>query len=153
MAMHGQIGPQSASPKTMAEQSANGRHLVRLLYQCLRFGVVGALATAIHLGLFALLIELLDMRPFWANFPAFAVALIVGFVGHRLWTFRCKGTEQNWSSAFPKFAGTALFGLALNSSIVSGIEAAGLGYGYSMVLMATLTPGAVFVISKFWAFA
>jgi putative flippase GtrA len=137
----------------MAEQSANGRHLVRLLYQCLRFGVVGGLATAIHLVLFAFLIELLDVRPFWANFPAFAVALVAGFVGHRLWTFRCEDAKRNWRSAFPKFAGTALFGLALNSSIVSGIEAAGLGYGYSMVLMATLTPAAIFLISKFWAFA
>lgn len=115
--------------------------------------MVGGLATAVHLGLFALLIELVAMRPIWANLPAFGVAIIVGFVGHRLWTFRSENAERHWSSAFPKFAGTALFGLALNSIIVSGVEAAGLGYGYSMVLMATLTPGAVFVISKFWAFA
>lgn len=128
----------------------------RLFVQGLKFGTVGALATGVHLSLFALCIELAGMRPFWANFPAFGVALIVGFAGHLRWTFRnpARGTTSRWPVAFVKFASTALIGLALNSLIVLGtVDTLGLSYVYAMILMATVTPAAVFILSKFWAFA
>jgi putative flippase GtrA len=128
----------------------------RLLVQGLKFGTVGGLATAVHLTLFVFCIELLGMKPFWANFPAFAVAVVVGFTGHFLWTFRSQHANEanSWTPALVKFTVTAVLGLLLNSLIVYGVvDALGLGYGYAAVLMATLTPAAVFTVSKFWAFA
>ena len=128
----------------------------QLLIQGLRFGMVGGLATAVHLLFFVLCIELAGMPPFWANFPAFAVALVVGFFGHLRWTFRSQEGTATGSLApsFMKFLATALFGLALNSLIVFGVvDTFGMAYGYAMALMATVTPGAVFTLSKFWAFA
>lgn len=128
----------------------------QLLVQGLKFGTVGGFATAVHLLLFVLCIELAGMQPFWANFPAFAVALVVGFIGHLGWTFRGqKGTGTNsWALSFMKFLATAVFGLLLNSLIVFGVvDTFGMAYGYAMALMATVTPGAVFTLSKFWAFA
>jgi putative flippase GtrA len=125
-----------------------------LLVQGLKFGTVGGLATAVHLALFVLCIELLGMRPFWANFPAFAIAVVVGFAGHFLWTFRDRDGVNSWKPAFVKFAVTAILGLFLNSLIVYGVvDTFGLGYGYAAALMATLTPAVVFAVSKFWAFA
>jgi len=127
-----------------------------LLVQGLKFGAVGVLATGVHLSSFALCIELAGMRPFWANFPAFALALAVGFAGHLRWTFRKQGRAAAgpWPLAFVKFASTAVLGLALNSLIVFGtVDALGLSYVYAMILMATVTPGVVFSLSKFWAFA
>lgn len=103
-----------------------------------------------------LCIELFDMRAFWANFPAFGVALLVGFTGHLLWTFRRQGTDGKHSLAptLARFAVTAVFGLLLNSLIVYGVvDAFGLAYGYAVLLMATVTPAAIFIISKWWAFA
>lgn len=128
----------------------------RLLVQGLKFGAVGGIATAVHLLLFVLCIELVGMPPFWANFPAFAVALVVGFVGHLGWTFRHRDGSGTSSRAhsFLKFAATAAFGLLLNSLIVFGIvDTFDFAYGYAMALMATVTPVAVFTLSKFWAFA
>lgn len=127
-----------------------------LLVQGLKFGAVGGLATVVHLTLFVFCIELVGMRPFWANFPAFAIAVVVGFTGHFLWTFQHRGRDgaSSWTPAFVKFAVTACLGLLLNSLIVYGVvDMSGLGYGYAAALMATLTPAAVFIVSKFWAFA
>lgn len=126
-----------------------------LLVQGLKFGTVGGLATVVHLTLFVFLIELVGMQPFWANFPAFAVAVVVGFAGHFLWTFQHRDREgaSSWTPAFVKFAVTAVLGLLLNSLIVYGVvDVFGLGYGYAAALMATLTPAAVFTAAKFWAF-
>lgn len=123
-----------------------------LLVQGLKFGTVGGLATVVHLTLFVICIELAGMQPFWANFPAFAVAVVVGFTGHFLWTFR--DGANSWKPAFMKFAVTAILGLLLNSLIVYGmVDVLGLGYGYAAATMATLTPAVIFVVSKFWAFA
>lgn len=140
----------------MADSLPARSNLRPFLFQGLRFGAVGGLATGLHLAIFALCIELGGMQPFWANFPAFSVALVIGFIGHLHWTFRHqngKGTGA-WPRAFTKFLVTALFGLLLNSLIVLGVvDMLGLKYGYAMILMATLTPAAVFTVSKFWVFA
>jgi putative flippase GtrA len=131
-------------------------HPHSLLAQGLKFGTVGGLATAIHLSFFVLCIEFAGMQPFWANFPAFAIALLVGYAGHLRWTFRNPDGmgPAAWPFAFLKFTATAAFGLLLNSLIVLGtVDMFGLPYGYAMVLMATATPGAVFALSKYWAFA
>lgn len=140
----------------MSEKPSVGARSRLLLVQGLKFGTVGGLATVVHLALFVVCIELAGMRPFWANFPAFAVALLVGFTGHFLWTFRHRDGEGeiSWATAFAKFAVTAVFGLLLNSLIVYAVvDGFGAGYGYAAALMATLTPAAVFSVSKFWAFA
>ena len=150
-------GPENhMAPKPVCEKPPINLYSRRLLVQGLKFGTVGGLATAVHLSLFVLCIELAGMQPFWANFPAFAVALVIGFAGHLRWTFphQDRTGTNSWPLPFVKFAATAVFGLLLNSLIVFGIvDTFGLGYGYAMTLMATVTPGAVFTLSKFWAFA
>lgn len=140
----------------MVEETRTNLYSRRLLVQGLKFGTIGVLATATHLTIFVLCIELAGMKPFWANFPAFAVSLLVGFAGHLHWTFRHtdRSGKSRWPLAFAKFAATAISGLALNSLIVFGIvDTFGMEYGYAVVLMATVTPAAVFTLSKYWAFA
>lgn len=140
----------------MSEQPPVDARWRLLLVQGLKFGTVGGLATVVHLTLFVFCIELVGMQPFWANFPAFAVAVVVGFTGHFLWTFQHRDREgaSSWTPAFVKFAVTAILGLLLNSLIVYGVvDTLGQGYGYAVALMATFTPAAVFTVSKFWAFA
>lgn len=133
-----------------------GGSLRRLLTQGAKFGFVGLVATAVHLAVFVLCIELAGMRPFWANFPAFGLAVLVGFAGHFRWTFRDQtgAAGKDAGPALAKFLATALLGLALNSLVVYGIvDMAGLGYPYAAALMATAVPATVFLVSKFWAFA
>jgi len=136
--------------------AGQGAAMRRLLSQGAKFGLVGLAATGVHIAVFVLCIELAGMRPFLANFPAFAVAVLVGFAGHFSWTFRdqARGAGRPATASLARFLATALLGLVLNSLVVYGVvDLLGLAYGYAAVLMATAVPATVFLVSKFWAFA
>lgn len=123
--------------------------------QVFRFGLVGMSATATHVLVFAMLIEVAATAPVPANLIAWVVAFIVSFAGHFLWTFK-EAREQTGYSAvtrLPRFLVVSLFGLGLNTTIVYFVERLGLHYMVSIILMVTLVPATVFVFSKFWAFS
>ena len=127
----------------------------KLFVQGLRFGLIGGIATIVHIGIFTLCIEILGVRPFVANFPAFSIAVLVSFAGHFSWTFKHhdEHDRKEWMPALVKFIVVALLGLGMNSVIVYGVvNVAQLPYWYAIVLMVTVTPLAVFVLSKLWAF-
>lgn len=130
------------------------RHLVR---QGLRFGVVGAVSTITHVGVFILCIEAFGTQPILANIPAFVVALVVGFTGHFSWTFP-KSTNASSAHArlraLVRFAAVAGIGLALNATVVfSIVNVWGLPYLYAVALMVTLVPILLFFLNRHWAFA
>jgi putative flippase GtrA len=128
--------------------------LWRLGLQYGRFGAVGAAATATQVTLFTSLIELAGLEPLVANLGAFVIALLVSFLGHRYWTFRAVAVERTALCSLSRFAVVALVGLALNSlAVYLTIDLLGLSYRYALVLMVSAVPLAVFVLSKFWAFA
>jgi putative flippase GtrA len=119
--------------------------------QGVRFAAVGAAATAIHVLLFVALIEALQMSALLANLAAFGSALLLSFAGHCHWTFRVQ--DGRWR-AFGRFAVVALLGLGLNSGIAYGIaDRLGWHYAYAVVAMVTVTPVALFLLSRRWAFA
>lgn len=130
--------------------------LLQLLAQGLRFGIVGLLATGVHVLVFVGCIELLHMAPLWANFPAFLVALLSGFVGHFTWTFRMheRGLQDNWKAALLKFLTVSVFGLGLNTLVVFlVVNLSGLPYPYAVLLMVTVVPATMFVLQKYWTFS
>ncbi|MFC1771772.1 GtrA family protein [Pseudomonadota bacterium] len=130
--------------------------LATTLRQAFKFGLVGILATLVHISIFVFCIEALDIRPFLANFPAYGVAVLVGFWGHFSWTFkRDDANDQRfWAQALTKFVIVSLLGLGLNSMIVYGVvDLMGWSYHIAILLMVTVTPAIVFVLSKLWAFA
>jgi putative flippase GtrA len=124
--------------------------LRRVAFQYIRFAGVGAVAAVVHITLFAALIELLQISALAANLAAFGAALLLSFVGHCRWTF---GLRNGQWPALRRFAVVAVLGLGLNSGIVYGIaDRLGWHYAYAVVLMVTVTPGALFVLSRRWAF-
>ena len=128
----------------------------KLLAQGLRFGLIGAISTLVHISAFVFCIELLQIRPFIANFSAFGIAVLIGFVGHFSWTFKhhTQADRRKWMPALIRFVIVSLIGLGLNSMIVYGVvDMSHLSYVYAIVLMLTITPAVVFVLSKLWAFA
>ena len=132
------------------------RSLVELVQQGGKFGVVGLLATATHVGMMIVLVEWFHWRPLTANFGAFSIAFIVSFFGHYRWTFANQAIQDagSWRRPFARFIVTSLIGLALNSLAVFAIvDVAGLSYVYALAVMVSLVPGVLFVIGKFWAFA
>jgi putative flippase GtrA len=140
----------------MDEVSVRRGAVRRLMSQGAKFGLVGLVATAVHITIFVICIELAGMRPFWANFPAFGMAVVVGFIGHFSWTFRDQTSRQGRPAtmALARFSATAVLGFSLNSLVVfTVVDLAGLAYPFAAVLMATAVPATVFLVSKFWAFA
>jgi putative flippase GtrA len=119
--------------------------------QYIRFACVGAAATGVHVALFAILIELLQISALVSNLAAFGAALLLSFVGHCRWTFRLR--NGRWP-ALGKFAVTAVLGLGLNSAIAYGIgDRLGWHYAYAVVAMVTVTPVALFLLNRCWTFA
>ena len=130
---------------------AVGRGVYGVALQYVRFAGVGAAATAVHVILFAALIELLQISALIANLAAFGAALLLSFVGHCRWTFRLQ--SGHWG-ALGRFTVVAFLGLALNSAIAYGIaDRLGWHYAYAVVAMVTATPVALFVLSRCWVFA
>ncbi|MGH6899039.1 MAG: GtrA family protein [Geminicoccaceae bacterium] len=131
--------------------AGDGPSLRDVALQYGRFASVGAAATAVHVILFVALIELLQSSAVMANLAAFGAALLLSFVGHCRWTFRLRSRRR---SALGRFTVVAGFGLGLNSMIAYGIaDRLGWPYACAIVLMVTVTPVVLFLISRFWAFA
>ena len=105
-----------------------------------------------HVAVYAGTIELLGLRPLVANSLGFAIAVNVSFLGHRHWTFAGGATEDARRSLV-RFWLVALLGFALNSGFVQLVTGTlGLHYGWSIPLIAGVTPVLTFTFSKLWAF-
>jgi putative flippase GtrA len=122
-----------------------------LALQYARFAGVGAVATAVHVILFAALIELLQISALLANLAAFGAALLLSFTGHCRWTFRLR--HGHWS-ALRRFSVVAVLGLGLNSALAYAIaDRLAWHYACAVVPMVTVTPVTLFLLSRYWAFA
>lgn len=139
-------------------QGASSPPLLTLAYQYVRFGVVGLVATAVHVGFFVLLIEWLTVRPLSANVVAFCIAVLVSYLGNFHWTFRADAQTLDKDDCrqpiiFLKFAVVAVTGLLLNTlAVYMVMEVLQLPYGYALIVMVGLVPIVVFLLNKFWAF-
>ena len=105
-----------------------------------------------HVAVYAGTIELLGLRPLVANALGFAIAVNVSFLGHRRWTF-AGGATADARRSLVRFWLVALLGFALNSGFVQLVTGTlGLHYGWSIPLIAGVTPVLTFTFSKLWAF-
>ena len=124
------------------------------LLEAARFGVVGVIATIVHLGGFSALVEFADVRPIWANVIGFAAAMVVGFCGHHWWTFRYQSQPRRGvAGAGTRYAIITLTGFGVSSAIVYLVTEVALArYEYAIALILLIVPGSQFLMSKFWAF-
>jgi putative flippase GtrA len=129
---------------------------ITLIQQGGKFGIVGMLATATHVGLMIVLVEWFGWRPLIANFGAFAVAFFVSFLGHYRWTFADQSSAgpNSWRGALARFLVVSFTGLALNSlAVFLVVDLLHVSYVYALAIMVSVVPATLFVIGKFWAFA
>ena len=115
-----------------------------------RYAVVGALATAAHWALLALLVEG-AATPAWAASGGGAVlGAQVAFWGNRRITFAHRGPL---GPAWLRFMGTALLGAGLGMALV----AAGVTFGLHYLLAQALATAVVlvlgFAVNRGWTFA
>lgn len=124
--------------------------------QLIRFGLIGAVATATHVALFVILIEWLGIRSAGANVVAYLVASIVGYAGHSAWTFRLQrgNARRGAATTYVKFVLASLCGLGLNALVVYAIvELLEASYLYAIPFMATIVPLTVFLLNRLWVFS
>jgi putative flippase GtrA len=118
--------------------------------QMLRFGMVGGLATFVHMVIGTIMIQS-GWDPLSANMIAFAIAFLVSFVGHLGFSF----ADQDISTpdALWKFAIVALIGFGCNETLLAillsnDVLSDTISLWVSTGSAAILT----FVLAKFWAF-
>ena len=115
-----------------------------------RFAVVGAVATAVHAAVFALLIETTPIDPVAATVVAFVVAFAVGFALNRRWTF---GSRADPLAQLPRYLVVQLAGLALNAAIMAFAVHAQRWSPYAgLALAIVLVPPVTFALARAWAF-
>ena len=121
-----------------------------MVRQMLKFGIVGLLATFVHMVIGFLLIQS-SWQPLVANMIAFGIAFLVSFVGHLGFSFADQDVSA--SSALWKFALVALLGFACNETLLlvllwQDVFTDTLSLWVSTGCAAALT----FALSRIWAF-
>ena len=125
----------------------------RLLGQLARFAVSGAVATALGVGVYALVALVLLWHPQVGNFLAYAIAVATGYVMHSKWSFRGHGSERTHGTRL-RFVTVSIISYALNSFWVwllySHLE---LGRAAPIAPMLFVTPLVTFTLNRQWVFA
>jgi len=122
---------------------------MQTLRQISRFGFVGVIATAVHVGVGLGLHEAAEMRPLWANLIAFCCALGVSFFGQTRLTFPDSAAD---GGAFVRFAVVAVSGLGLNQLLVWVVTSIFSGpYWLALAIIIFTVPAITFLLLKFWA--
>ena len=122
---------------------------MQTLKQISRFGLVGIVATAVHVGVGLGLHESAGLRPLWANLIAFGCALGVSFIGQTRLTFPDSTAD---GGAFFRFAVVAVSGLGLNQTIVWVVTSVFASpYWLALAIIIFTVPGITFLLLKFWA--
>ena len=118
--------------------------------QLLRFGMVGLLATFVHMMIGFLLIQS-TWHPLLANLLAFTIAFVVSFIGHLGFSFADQ--EVSASSALWKFALVALIGFAFNEGLLIMLLSEGdLSDTVSLWISTGSAAVLTFALSRLWAF-
>jgi putative flippase GtrA len=112
--------------------------------QLVRFGCVGAAASAAHLGVVAALVPA-GLGPLAANGAGFAAAFHVSYYGHRTWTFGHAGGSREYL----RMLAVSLAGFGLNEGLYAGLlEFTLLDYRVALVLVLLVVAGGTFVAAR-----
>ena len=138
------------SPGREAEAGRRGGGALGPLARLGRFGVVGLVATAVHVAVGLALHHRAGATPLAANAVAFSVAVIVSFAGQRRLTFPDAAAD---GATFLRFVAAALAGLGLNQLIVWAVTGPGGGpYWLALVLVLASVPAVVYSLLRYWTF-
>lgn len=84
----------------MARRLLRGQSITEWLAELAKFGTVGAIALVVDVGLFNLLRfgpeGLLEAHPLTAKVISTSMAIIVAWLGNRLWAFRASRRQRHW---------------------------------------------------------
>lgn len=120
------------------------------LFTVVRFGLVGLLATAVHVTTVWILLTAVGIAPIPANTLAFLIAFGVSFTGHYAWTFRVPGNPRR---AILRFSVIAVFAFVANTLLLAFLIHKGyFSPAFSAMLSVSVVPAISFVASRLWGF-
>lgn len=120
------------------------------IFLIVRFGLVGSLATVIHMAILWILLSMTMMPVLIANTMAFLTAFGFSFAGNYLWTFGAPGSPRRALLRFLTVSASAFF---LNSVLLVAIlesewvDSTSAATGSTVVI-----PIITFFASRFWGF-
>lgn len=121
-----------------------------ILRQAARFGLIGVIATLVHMAVGAGLIQL-GWSPLLANVVAFCVAFGVSFGGHFWYSFA--GHSATIIGSLRRFLPVALLGFGINQSLLAVLTLTGmLPPTLALVVSTSVAAGGTFILSRIWAF-
>jgi len=114
----------------------------------IRFGIVGLLATFVHVGMVVWLSTTTALHPVVINTIAFFTAFTVSVTGHTFYSFKI--TDGKMKAAM-KFLLASLSSVAL-SNVVLAICMKFLPVPVAQGIAIVVIPAYTFILSRFWAF-
>lgn len=118
--------------------------------QALKFGLVGGVATLVHMIVGVTLISA-GWPALAANLVAFLIAFFVSFSGHYGYSFADQGVRL--ATSFQKFCFVAIFGFGMNELILVFLTyVSGVSDKPAIIVSTGLVAALNFFTSKFWAF-
>ncbi len=118
--------------------------------QLFRFLIVGGIATAVHYALLMALVYA-GVAPVPASSAGFVLGAIVNYMLNRHFTF---ASARRHREAVPRFAATALAGLAINGTLMWLFTAAGVPH--YLIAQVGATIGTLvwnFIVNRLWTFS
>ena len=123
-----------------------------MLGQLARFAMSGAAATALGVGVYALVALALRWHPQLGNFLAYVIAVATGYFMHSTWSFKGHGSERTHATRL-RFVIVSVISYALNSFWVWLLYTyLGLGRAAPIAPMLFVTPAVTFVLNRQWVF-
>lgn len=111
----------------------------------MRFGVVGALATAIHALFASIYLVTAHGSALIANLLGFAASFAWSFAGNAWWVFRFEGSLL---AVFPRFLAFSVGGLALSTAISLATDRAGLNPFWALGMVVMTIPALSFLANR-----
>lgn len=146
------LGGNSVSKKDdyFSEEGSVRSRLWRELVVAARFGLVGIIATGVHILVVWLLVLQTTLPTLLANMLAFLSAFGISFSGNYIWTFGMPGQP---CKAMRRFLLISVIAFALNSLLLAGLlHAEWLEPTASAIVSIAVIPPITFCASRLWGF-
>lgn len=116
-----------------------------------RYFVGGLVATAVHIGVLTLLVELADVPPLAATSIGFCLAVVANYCSQYYWAFRARGAHR---SLFPRYVAVTVTMLGVNAILFHLLTAElGIQYVVAQLVSTGIVMFCNFTVNKLYTFA